>query len=153
MSGLFNQSENTNNFLFVFVWLLFILSAICMFNGYYVRTTELIFLFLLIAGSIIYGFVSKNPVKSFSLGLLIWLSWFFSSIISEVLNSGFAQISGNILPILGSVLYFVLFGSLNGGIGYFIAADHLDKRRQLLYRILALTFLFASAMFFFAGIN
>ncbi|MBZ3935391.1 hypothetical protein [Methanimicrococcus blatticola] len=153
MTGLFNQSENVNTLLFAFIWIVFILSVIGIFYGYSVHTAELIFIFLLLAGSIIYGFISKNPVKSFILGLSIWLSWVFISTFPNILESGYGSIFENPLSFLGGMLYFAALGSLNGGIGYFIAATHSDKRRQLLYRVIALALLFASAMFFFAGIN
>ncbi|WNY24162.1 hypothetical protein MmiHf6_14910 [Methanimicrococcus hongohii] len=153
MGGLFGQSEEVNTCLAFAVWIVFILSLFCLYSDIRIPYAEMIFIFLLIAGSIFYGFISKNPVKSFILGTLIWFSMFLFMLLYEIIETNSFPFLDNPLGIVSGIFTYLALGILNGGIGYFIAVQNSDQRKQLLCRILALALLFASAMFFFAGIN
>ena len=149
MAGLFGQGEKANSILFIAFLSLYLFSLFDMMSDTWAHKTGMLFLIMLLTGSIFYGFISKSPTKSFILGFLIWFLFFaIGSIYDMVENSRPFQLS-----ILLGFVPLAAFCLLNGGVGYFIAATHTDKRKQLLYRIFSLMILFLLAMFFIAGIN
>ena len=149
MTGLFGQSEKANSILFIAFLSLYLFSLFGMVSDVWFYRTETLFLIMLLTGSIFYGFISKSPIKSFILGLLIWfLPIAIIGIYDIIESSEPVQLSD-----FWGLVFWMVFCLLNGGVGYFIAATNSDKRKQLLYRIFSLMILFLLAMFFIAGIN
>ena len=151
MAGLFNQNEKTNTILFAVIWMVFILAI----EGLTVSTlfpyVEPLFLVLLLFGSIIYGFISRNPKKSLLLGILIWASMPLYLLTSEAI-AGQLFASGNfaVTEFVTLVIFLLVIGVINGGSAFLVATDHTSSKKDLLCHILALILSFISIILFFA---
>jgi hypothetical protein len=132
MSGLFGQSEKVNNVLFVGILILFIGVLIN------IRFDSLFFfLFLLFFSSVIFGYVSKSPNKSFLLGFLVWVVFPLSKIV-DILRQNISVSDINLIYGSTTIMFLVFFiyfinGIISGGAGYFTAANHPDKERRIIY--------------------
>ena len=152
MSGLFGQSEKVNNVLFVGI-LILLVGSLFLLSGMFklgellnVRfETDVILLvssislycslFLPLFSSIIFGYVSKSPKKSFLLGFLVWASLPLFSIISIIISFIIKGTISEQISILYACLFLLYFmnGIISGGAGYFVAANHPDKKRRIIY--------------------
>ena len=141
MSGLFGQSEKVNNVLFVGILVLVILILHFFIMGSFenFRFWLTLFLSLLLFSSIIFGYVSKNPKKSFLLCFLIWASFplYILYIIVDSIVSNQTSIITGITEAAIPLLVFFITGIISGSTGYFVAADHPDKNRRIIYRVLS----------------
>jgi len=138
MTGLFGQSEKANTVLFSLFLMLLILSLLFI-DGVIRPYAEPFFLGLLFFGSIVYGFVSKNPKKSFLLGVLIWASLPIAVIISESVKNQYSIFDWFILSEV-TILFLILFiiGIISGSSGYLIATENQNFKIKILYWGLAL---------------
>ena len=164
MSGLFGQSEKVNNILFVLILILFVMSSFLLSGMFKLGEllnvrfeTDVILLssslsanllfFVLFFSSIIFGYVSKNPKKTFLLGFLIWTLPFCISIIRIIIRqTSVSDVFLTNYPIL-ALLSFIN-GILMGVAGYFVAVNHPDKNRRILYRILPLVLILITIYLF-----
>ena len=153
MSGLFGQSEKVNNILFVGILILFVMSSFLLSGMFKLGEllnvrfeTDVILLssslsayllfFSLFFSSIIFGYISKNPKKTFLLGFLIWTIPFCIPIIRIIIQQ--TSVSDVFLTdYLIMALLFFINGILIGVAGYFVAVNHPDKNRRILYLILS----------------
>ena len=119
-----NKNTKENIFFFSFLFFFILFAAL-----YYYKYSFAIniFLFLFLFSSLIFGFVSKNPFKSFILGFLFWplLIPLFAYLETLKLTSVFSvgQIdSGTVFLILLSVLW--------GFPGYFVSKAGLSENKS-----------------------
>ena len=151
MAGLFNQNEKTNTILFAVIWMVFILTIEGVTVSAWLPYIEPLFLVLLLFGSIIYGFISRNPKKSLLLGILIWASMPLHLLTSEAITRQlFASGNFAMIDFVTLIIFLLIVGVINGGAAYLIATDHTDSKKELIYHILALILSFISIILFFA---
>ena len=140
------QREEANNLLFVGIMALSILALYISVIVENFRIWITLFFLLLLLGSIIFGYVSKNPKKSFFLGFLIWACIPLYITVGEIISKRIS-ISDIFVPdelkliIIGCTF---IAGIISGGVGYFTASTfvHSDKKWGILYRVLSTVLFF-----------
>jgi len=142
-----SQKETLNNVLFFSFLFIFITINIGIFFNYAVSLFENIFLFFLVFAGIIYGFISKNSVKSFLIGFLLWPVFLFFSFVRDLSAFEFMELLLSYLPV--SIIIFVI--SLLWGLpGFFTAKIFSEDGKRGLHLILtALTTLIIFVMLIF----
>ncbi|WNY27591.1 hypothetical protein [Methanolapillus ohkumae] len=127
MTRLLNQNEKANNILFVlsYVFLVLLILGIGYFSGIF---GVVLFLFMYFA-PIVFGFFSKNSIKSFLFGFLLLPAMeIFDFIISSMIDSNFAG-GLDFLFAPKTLLFSVVWGFS----GYFAAKKGNDQVQKLIY--------------------
>jgi len=128
-----NRNEKTNNFIFAAGYLIFFASLYLGLPQTVETWISLIFAYL---GATIYGFISKNPIKSYLFGFLVWPSIIVLVSIYSFITSSvtlFQYISAN------EFIWYLSFSVIGGVPGYFAAQRNSDKLKTA-FHILFIVF-------------
>lgn len=134
MTEFFNQNEKTNNILFISFYA-FALAIIFLFTE--TAAALIIFIIFRYFGAAIYGFISKNPLKSYLFGFLLHP-------VVEIVDTAQASVfhSAPFFSTLLSMLPLMLFYSVIWGVsGYFAAKRSSDKFLQVIYVLIVFVFI------------
>ncbi|MDV0446297.1 hypothetical protein MsAg5_01270 [Methanosarcinaceae archaeon Ag5] len=143
MSGLSNQNSNQNeklnNILFVLILGLSIITGVLftLESTFYSGIVYFLLILTIIPTGIIYGFISKNPKKSFALGFL-----------TVLLCLGIATWRPDIITQIIILTASLCLGILNGLAGYFMAKNDSDSKKNTFYKSLSLMFFLANLLTF-----
>jgi len=151
MSGLFEQSEKSNNILFAGIMALSILILCLSYVGENFKAWMTILFLLLLFSSVIYGFVSKNPEKAFLLGFLIWALIPVYAAVVGIIDGLFVMSLAVVI-----ICWAFICGILSGSIGYLTTVAHLDKKCRIGYLVLSVILFFilfyiSSVLFLFSA--
>ena len=137
-----NRTEKTNNILFIAIYLLFFASLLLEFPDI-IRIY--IFLLFLYFGPTIYGFISKNPLKSYLFGFLIFPSLLIFEFVNSALHPSFFQDMAAIEFRFLLLLYAVIWGLP----GYFAAQRSSDKLKMIFHILFIVLFIVLQFLLFF----
>lgn len=131
-----NKKDQTVLFfaLFCIFLISLILSEIIVFS--------LIAVFIFYFGSFIYGFVSKNPLKSYLLGLSVYLTWFFIEVFTYYLRADLFEFD--------IYLKYLLYSVIWGLPGFLTAQDRSVKWKYSIFVGFALIIIFIEILLFYA---
>jgi hypothetical protein len=119
MSFLTENTEKRNNVLFIALYSILIIC--CFFPQNFV--TMAILLVFMVFGAVVYGFISKNPIKSYLFGFLISPTVL---IISIVLS--FPSLSTLLLELFSwTLIFYLLYSCICGVPGYLAALKSPNK--------------------------
>ena len=119
MSFLTENTEKRNNVLFVALYSIFLIC--CFFPQYFV--TMAIYLVFMAFGAVVYGFISKNPIKSYLFGFLIFPTVFILSIVLS-----FPSLSTLLLELFSwTLILYLLYSCVWGVPGYLAALKSPNK--------------------------
>ena len=143
----FQKKEMLNNILFLFFLSLFILFNVFLHLNYEASIIELICLIFLFFGGIVYGYISKNPLKSYLIGFLLFPIMLLFSLIQDSLS--FTEL----LSHLFNIFIVLVYSSFWGLPGYFMAKESNNKKKRLAYVISSILLCFILGFIFMLGIN
>ena len=127
-----NRTEKTNNILFIAIYLFFIASLLLELPDIIRIYTFLIFLYF---GATIYGFISKNPIKSYLFGFLIFSSLLIFEFATSIIHSSFFQ------DMAAVEFRFLLYAVIWGLPGYFAAQRSSDKLKMIFHILFIVLFI------------
>ncbi|WNY24168.1 hypothetical protein MmiHf6_14970 [Methanimicrococcus hongohii] len=133
MSGYFDQTEKTNNKLFLILFVLYIIS--------FIIPSGIPFIFILF-GSLFYGFFSKNQKKSFLFGFLIPLFFCLYSFLIDGID-----VAVRIFP------FYLLLSLLSGLSGFFAAVDFENPAKNKVCYFISAVLIIIMVILIISGIN
>ncbi|WNY24167.1 hypothetical protein MmiHf6_14960 [Methanimicrococcus hongohii] len=138
MISLKNLNKKNQAALFIALFCIFLISLLL--NEIIVFSLIAIFIFYF--GSFIYGFISKNPVKSYLLGLSVYLTWFVFEI--------FTYYSRTDLFEFDIYLKYLIYSVIWGLPGFLTAQDRSVKWKYSIFIVLALIIIFIEVVLFYS---
>ena len=135
------KKEQLNTVLF----LLFLISGIILNLTFHFNSKiEFVWLAFLLFSGIIYGFVSKNSIKSFFVGSLPFP---IAVVVATLLDNSSSESLESLLPFIGGILIYLALGGLAGSFMAQENEDHEKKKRQY---IALSAFIISSVFLYFA---
>ena len=149
MSG-YNRNEKTNNILFAFFFVIFLILLFCLHYRIFTSTAEIFLLLLLFFGGLIYGYISKNPIKSFLLIFSFWFLFFLYLLFGQITQTSVSIFTVSFLKQLVSLF---LYPTVWGITGFLMAKESSNKTKRIIYIILAILICFTLGFIFMIGLG
>jgi hypothetical protein len=130
---MFKLNEKMENALFVFLYVIFICSV---FLTSYFSNFVILYMILFYFGAACYGFISKQPIKSYIFGLFLYS---VGAIAQSVLN--FYLYHSTPSESVSSLMLLLIVSIICGVPGYFAAQRSVNKFKSLIFILIVVVFI------------